>query len=65
MAKRQDSGSNAAHQNQRPTPHNEDAVPEMTEDVRGRADDADDDEFEEDEEDDFDEGDNENEEGVS
>jgi hypothetical protein len=46
MAKRQDSGSNAAHQNQRPTSHNEDAVPEMTEDVRGRAEESDDDEFE-------------------
>ena len=30
MANRQDSGSNSAHQNQRPTSHNEDAVPEMT-----------------------------------
>jgi hypothetical protein len=31
MANRQDSGSNSAHQNQRPTSHNEDALPEMTE----------------------------------
>ena len=45
MANRQDSGSDAAHQNQRPTSHNEDAVPEMTDDVRGRADEGND-EFE-------------------
>jgi len=60
MARRQDSGSNSAHQNQRPTSHNEDAVPEMTEDVSGRATDADEDEFEDteelDEEDDSEEG---------
>ena len=30
MANRQDSGSNSSHENQRPTSHNEDAVPEMT-----------------------------------
>jgi hypothetical protein len=30
MAKRQDSGSNSAHENERPTSHNEDALPEMT-----------------------------------
>ena len=36
MAKRQDSGSSSAHQNQRPTSHNEDAIPEMTEDIRDR-----------------------------
>ena len=36
MANRSDSGSNSAHQNQRPTSHNEDAVPEMTEDTRER-----------------------------
>ena len=53
MANRQDSGSTSAPEDQRPTPHNEDAVPEMTESgnrgddqVRGRADDEDDDEFE-------------------
>jgi hypothetical protein len=46
MARRQDSGSNAAHQNQRPTSHNEDAVPELDDDVKGRAADEDD-EFEE------------------
>lgn len=51
MANRQDSGSNAAHQNQRPTSHNEDAVPETPDDTRGRAKDADDEEeFEETEE---------------
>jgi hypothetical protein len=43
MANRQDSGSSAAHQNQRP--QNEDAMPEMNDDVRGRADEGDD-EFE-------------------
>ncbi|MBA2304176.1 MAG: hypothetical protein H0W08_16295 [Acidobacteria bacterium] len=43
MAKRQDSGSDSAHQNQRP---NEDAVPDSTDETRGLATDADDDEFE-------------------
>ena len=43
MAKRQDSGSNSAHENQQPTSHNEDALPEMTDDGRNRADEADDD----------------------
>ena len=42
MAKRQDTGSNAAHQNQRLTPQNEDAVPELDEDGKGRAADEDD-----------------------
>ena len=46
MAKRQDSGSNSAHENQRPTSHNEDAVPEMTDNIRGRDEEAD--EFDED-----------------
>lgn len=46
MAKRQDSGSNSAQQNQRPTSHNEDAVPETTEETRGVAAD-DEDDFEE------------------
>jgi hypothetical protein len=45
MAKRQDSGSNSAHQNQRPNSHNEDAVPENTDNVRGIG--SDDDEFDE------------------
>jgi len=48
MANRQDSGSNSAHQNQRPTSHNEDAVPEMTDETRGRAEGTDEEEeFEE------------------
>ena len=49
MAKRQDSGSTSAHQNQQPTSHNEDALPEMTEDVRerGRGEGESDEEFEE------------------
>jgi hypothetical protein len=55
MANRQDSGSNSAHENQRPTSHNEDALPEMTEDTRNRADESDDD-FEDDS-DDLDEAD--------
>jgi len=46
MANRQDSGSNSADQNQRPTSNNEDAVPEMTDETRGRA-------MEEDDEDEF------------
>jgi hypothetical protein len=49
MAKRQDSGSNPAHQNERPAPHKDDALPEVT-DLRGRASDEDDDEFEDTEE---------------
>ena len=51
MANRQDSGSNSAHENQRPTSHNEDALPEMTEDIRSKADESDDDEFEDDSDD--------------
>jgi hypothetical protein len=39
MANRQDSGSTSAHENQRPTSHNEDAIPEMT-DTGNRPDDA-------------------------
>ena len=65
MARRQDSGSNSAQQNQRPTSHNEDAVPEMTEELRGRADEGDEDEFDEvgdDEDEEVD--DNENEESL-
>ena len=62
MANRQDSGSNSAHENQRPTSHSEDAVPEMTDDIRGRDEEADefdedlDDETDIDAEDDEDEG---------
>ena len=48
MANRQDSGSNSAQENERPTSNNEDALPEMGEDVRGRADESDDDDFEDD-----------------
>ena len=55
MANRQDSGSNSAQENERPTSQNDDALPEMNEDARGRADESDDDEFEEsDESDDLD-----------
>jgi len=36
MARRQDSGSNSAHENQRPTSQDEDALPEMTDDIVGR-----------------------------
>lgn len=46
MARRQDSGSNSSHENQRPNPQNEDRLPEFTEETRGRAEDED--EFEED-----------------
>ena len=55
MAKRQDSGSDSAHQNQRP---NEEAVPDSTDETRGLATDADDDDF-----DDTEDGDDEEEEG--
>jgi hypothetical protein len=46
MARRQDSGSSSSHENQRPTSHNEDALPELEDDVRGRADAEQEDEFE-------------------
>ena len=55
MAKRQDTGSNASRENQRPASHDEDAVPEMTDDLRGRSDEDEGDEFEEDEEEGIDE----------
>ena len=45
MANRQDSGSNSAHENERPTSHNEDAFPEMTEEIRNSSNESDD-EFE-------------------
>jgi hypothetical protein len=62
MAKRQDSGSNSAHQNQRPTSHNEDAVPENTEQTRGIGSDDDDfDDLDDDMEDDDEEEDEESE----
>lgn len=41
MANRQDSGSNSAHENQRPNAHNEDRLPETTEDARGLGEDDD------------------------
>ena len=41
MASRQDSGSNSAHENQRPNAHNEDRLPENTEDARGLGEDDD------------------------
>lgn len=41
MARRQDSGSNSSQENQRPTPHNEDRLPEFTEETRGRGEDED------------------------
>jgi hypothetical protein len=45
MARRQDSGSNSSHENQRPNAQNEDRLPEFTEDTRGHSEDED--EFEE------------------
>ena len=61
MANRQDSGGDSAHQKQGPTPHSDDAVPEMMDDdLRGRADEEEDVEFDdsavEDEESEEDEG---------
>lgn len=41
MARRQDSGSNSSHENQRPNDHNADRLPEFT-DTRGRAENEDD-----------------------
>jgi hypothetical protein len=54
MAKRQDSGSDPMPENQRPTSQNEDALPELNDDVRGRADDEDE-EFEDSESEEVDE----------
>lgn len=42
MARRQDSGSNSSHENQQPNAHNEDRLPEFTDNARGRADEDDD-----------------------
>ena len=53
MARRQDSGSNSSQENQRPNPHNEDRLPEFTEETRGRGEDED--EFEESDETDMEE----------
>jgi hypothetical protein len=60
MAKRQDSGSSSAHQNQRPNAHNEDSIPEMTEDTRNLSEEGEDDEFEDTEDLDVEEDDEEN-----
>ena len=62
MANRQDSGSNSAHENQRPNPHNEDRLPENTDTARGRGESGESDEFDDDNED-LDEMDEEDEEG--
>ena len=62
MANRQDSGWDAAQQNQRPTSQNENAVPEMNDDVRGRAEEGDDEFDDADEGDDLDDEDAETEE---
>lgn len=51
MAKRQDSGSDSSHEDERPEPHNEDRIPEFTDNVRGRAEDDDVDDLEVDDED--------------
>ena len=59
MAKRQDSGSNSAQQNERRI-FDDDGIPETTEDMRTVADESDEDEFEDtDDVDDVDEGDEE------
>lgn len=47
MARRQDSGSNSSHENQRPNAQNEDRLPEFTEETRGLAEDETEDEFDE------------------
>ncbi len=51
MARRQDSGSNSSHENQQPNPHNEDRIPEFTDNARGLAEDDDADDLEMDDED--------------
>ena len=60
MANRQNSGGAPAQQNERQRAQDDDALPELNDDVRGRADDEDDEDFEEaedlDEEDDSEEG---------
>lgn len=56
MANRQDSGSNSSHENQRPNAHNEDRLPEFTDNARGRGEEGDDmDEEMDDESDEMDE----------
>ena len=61
MARRQDSGSNSSHENQQPNAHNEDRLPEFTDNARGRGEDADADEFDDDDEMDEDDVDDEDE----
>ena len=65
MANRQDSGSNSAHENQRPSPHNEDAVPELDESMHNRADEDSYDEFEDMEDLDDEEEDSDTDESIS
>ena len=62
MAKRQDSGSSSAHQNERKI-YDEDGIPETTEDMRNVADESDEDEFED--TDDVDDTDEEDEESIA
>ena len=56
MANRQDSGSNSAHQNERPNANNQDSIPEMTEETQNMSDEDDDDEFDDSEDLDEEEG---------
>ena len=58
MARRQDSGSNSSHENQQPNSHNEDRLPEFTDNARGRAEDDDADDMDADDEE-MEEGDDE------
>ena len=64
MAKRQDSDSDSAQQDQRPTPRNEDALPEMNDETRGLASEADDEDDFDDDEDVDDEENEESDEGT-
>ena len=52
MARRQDSGSNSSHENQRPNAHNEDRLPEFTDQTQGRG--ESDEEFSDEEDDEMD-----------
>ena len=51
MARRQDSGSNSSHENQRPNAQHDDRLPEFTDNARGRAEDDEADDIEMDDED--------------
>lgn len=55
MANRQDSGSNSSHENQRPNAHNEDRLPEFTDNTRGLGEDEDDEMDDDENEDEMDE----------